>query len=44
MSSHREVEFSSKSMKVVRPVKPEQPNFSDCGIFLLQYVEKIFTR
>ena len=44
MAGHGEVEFSSKSMRVVRPVKPEQTNYSDCGIYLLHYVEKIFNR
>lgn len=29
-------------MGTLRPVKPEQPNYSDCGIYLLHYVEKIF--
>ena len=39
-----EVSFSKKEMKTVRPKKPEQENFSDCGIFLLHYVEKIFRK
>ena len=39
-----EVSFSKKEMKTVRPKKPEQENFSDCGIFLLHYVEKIFMK
>jgi hypothetical protein len=29
-------------MRTLRPVKPEQHNYSDCGIYLLHYVEKIF--
>ena len=37
-------DFSSKMMKTIRPKKPEQENFSDCGIYLLHYVEKIFQR
>lgn len=37
-----ELDVSSKRMSVVRPKKPEQENSSDCGIFLLHYVEKIF--
>jgi len=37
-----DVDFSSEQMKTIRPKKPEQENFSDCGIFLLHYVEKIF--
>ena len=36
------VSFSKKEMKTLRPKKPEQENFSDCGIFLLQYVENMF--
>jgi len=35
--------FSSKEMRVLRPSKPEQNNYSDCGLFLLYYVEKIFS-
>jgi len=36
-------EFSfSSEMRTVRLRKPEQENWSDCGIFLLHYVEKIF--
>ena len=38
-----EVDFSKKSMRTLWPVKPEQHNYSDCGIYLLHYVEKIFT-
>jgi len=37
-----EVDFSKRSMRTLWPVKPEQPNYSDCGIYLLHYVEKIF--
>ena len=37
-----EVDFSKKSMRTLWPVKPEQHNYSDCGIYLLHYVEKIF--
>jgi hypothetical protein len=37
-----EFEFSSKEMKTVRPVKPEQENYSDCGIYLLHYIEHMF--
>ena len=39
-----EVSFSKKRMKTVRPMKPEQENFTDCGLFLLHYVEKIFKK
>ena len=38
-----EVDFSKKSMRTLWPVKPEQHNYSDCGIYLLHYVEKIFS-
>ena len=38
-----EVDFSKRSMRTLWPVKPEQPNYSDCGIYLLHYVEKIFS-
>ena len=37
-----EVDFSKNSMRTLRPVKPEQHNYSDCGIYLLHYIEKIF--
>ena len=37
------VDFSKNSMRTLRPVKPEQHNYSDCGIYLLHYVEKIFS-
>ena len=36
------LDFSAKQMRTIRPKKPEQENFSDCGIFLLQYVEEMF--
>ena len=38
-----EVDFSKRSMRTLWPTKPEQPNYSDCGIYLLHYVEKIFS-
>ena len=37
-----EVDFSKKSMRSLHPMKPEQHNYSDGGIYLLHYVEKIF--
>jgi len=37
-----EFSFSSSEMRTVQLRKPEQENWSDCGIFLLHYVEKIF--
>ena len=38
------VEFPSRAMQVVMPSKPEQHNYSDCGIYLLRYLETIFKR
>ena len=35
-------DFNAKQMRTIRPKKPEQENYSDCGIFLLQYVEEMF--
>ena len=43
MIGHGEVDFSKKSMRTLLPVKPEQHNYSDCGIYLLHYIEKIFS-
>jgi len=37
-----ECRFSAKEMKAVVPKKPEQDNYSDCGIFLLHYIEMVF--
>jgi len=34
--------FDSKSMPGNSPKVQQQPNFSDCGIYLLQYVESFF--
>ena len=39
-----EVTFTAREMRTLRPKKPEQENFSDCGIYLLYYVEKMFGR
>jgi len=38
----KEFDFTAAEMRTIRPRKPEQQNGSDCGIFLLQYVENIF--
>ena len=38
-----EVDFSKKNMRTLWPVKPEQHNYSDGGIYLLHYVEKILS-
>jgi len=34
--------FSKRQMRCLKPPKPEQDNFYDCGIYLLHYVENIF--
>ena len=39
-----EVAFAAREMRTLRPNKPEQENFTDCGIYLLYYVEKMFSR
>jgi hypothetical protein len=31
-------------MRLVKPKKPLQDNFTDCGVYLLHYVEKIFSK
>ena len=31
-------------MKVVVPKPPQQDNYSDCGVFLLHYVDWMFAR
>ena len=31
-------------MEVVMPAPPQQDNYSDCGVFLLHYVDWMFTR
>ena len=37
--------FDSRVMKTLRPSrKPEQQNGDDCGIYLLYYIEQMFTR
>ncbi len=35
-------EFTSENMKGCCPRAPQQPNFSDCGLYLLQYAESFF--
>ena len=34
--------FTKENMKGNCPKVPQQPNFSDCGIFVLQYAESFF--
>ena len=36
--------FSEAEMPTISPVKPEQNNHYDCGIYMLTYIEKIFQR
>ena len=31
-------------MEVVQPCLPQQDNYTDCGLYLLHYVEKMFER
>jgi len=37
-----EFAFSAREMRTIQPSKPEQDNGSDCGLFLLNYVENMF--
>ena len=37
-------DFSDAEIEAMTPKKPEQDNYSDCGIYLLEYVEKIFKK
>ena len=34
--------FADAEIEVVAPMKPEQDNYTDCGIYLLEYVERMF--
>ena len=34
--------FSKESFRGCCPKVPQQPNFSDCGIYLLQHIEAFF--
>ena len=34
--------FSKETFRGCCPSVPQQPNFSDCGIYVLQYVESFF--
>jgi hypothetical protein len=38
----QERKFTKDNMKGACPKVPQQPNFSDCGLFTLQYVESFF--
>ena len=44
MFGKEQFKFSSKEIRTVRPKKPEQENYTDCGIYLLKYIEKMFER
>lgn len=35
-------EFTKENMKGNCPKVPQQPNFSDCGLYLLQYIQSFF--
>ena len=35
-------DFTKDNMRGCCPKVPQQPNFSDCGVFLLQYIESFF--
>ena len=37
-------EFTIHNFKGASPKVPQQPNFSDCGLFALQYVESFLTK
>jgi hypothetical protein len=37
-------EFNADNMKAQCPRVPQQPNFSDCGLYVLQYAESLFQR
>ena len=37
------VDCSKKNILTLQPRTPQQPNFSDRGLFFLHYVEKIFS-
>jgi len=35
-------EFNKDTIKGMMPKVPQQKNFTDCGLYLLQYVEQFF--
>ena len=39
---NKDRDFNKDNMKGCCPKVPQQPNFSDCGLFALQYVESFF--
>ena len=44
ISGENEHQFSSQEMKTVWPEIPLQENDTDCGIYLLHYIEKMFIK
>ena len=38
----RERIFNKETFRGCCPKVPQQPNFSDCGLYLLQYIEAFF--
>lgn len=34
--------FGKREVRLVKPEKPQQLNSTDCGVYLLQYIEKMF--
>ena len=43
-NDEEEYKFTEEQMRTIRPKKPQQKNSFDCGIYLLDYMEKIFQR
>ena len=35
-------DYLFRNVRLLKPEKPNQDNFTDCGVYLLQYVEMIF--
>ena len=43
-SGTQDKKVKPEDMKVVRPFLPQQDNFTDCGVFLLHYAERVLDR
>ena len=41
-ASRKAPSFTKETMPGCCPVVPQQPNFTDCGVFVLQFVESFF--
>ena len=41
-ASRKVPSFTKETMPGCCPVVPQQPNFTDCGLFVLQFVESFF--